>query len=255
MKMAWAAKCESHTQKLVLVALADRANEVGFCWPSIGTIAADCSLSEQGVRNQILICEKNGLLFVDRSPGRTSNRYTLTLHRVEGSTPNEIDPTPRGPSTVLGVTPHTVEGQPPTACRSTPHRVDPNSKEPSDEPKREPSRRDGFESFWTAYPRKVGKGKAVDSWEKNKCSRIVEKIVLAVKNAKRSKDWMKEDGRYIPNPTTWLNQERWDDEPEMDEKAEPVLDLEPGEPTDYVAMMDEFKRKREIAENTMRDAQ
>ena len=29
---------------------------------------------------------------------------------------------------------------------------------------------------------------------------------------KKSKEWKKENGKYIPHPTTWLNQKRWEDE-------------------------------------------
>lgn len=27
-----------------------------------------------------------------------------------------------------------------------------------------------------------------------------------------SKDWLKDNGQYIPYPSTWLNQKRWEDE-------------------------------------------
>jgi hypothetical protein len=36
--------------------------------------------------------------------------------------------------------------------------------------------------------------------------------VPAVEAQKKSKQWQKDDGQYIPNPSTWLNQGRWDDE-------------------------------------------
>jgi hypothetical protein len=34
-----------------------------------------------------------------------------------------------------------------------------------------------------------------------------------LKRQKNSHDWTKENGQYIPNPATWLNQGRWMDEP------------------------------------------
>lgn len=34
----------------------------------------------------------------------------------------------------------------------------------------------------------------------------------AIAKAKASEQWNREGGRFIPNPTTWLNQGRWDDE-------------------------------------------
>lgn len=31
-----------------------------------------------------------------------------------------------------------------------------------------------------------------------------------------SKDWLKDNGQYIPYPSTWLNQKRWEDEDVVD---------------------------------------
>ena len=40
-----------------------------------------------------------------------------------------------------------------------------------------------------------------------------QKIMQAVATAKTSAQWLREGGRFIPNPSTWINQGRWDDEP------------------------------------------
>ena len=39
-----------------------------------------------------------------------------------------------------------------------------------------------------------------------------DQIVKAVEVQKQSEQWTRENGRFIPNPSTWLNQGRWDDE-------------------------------------------
>lgn len=70
---------------------------------------------------------------------------------------------------------------------------------------------DGFDAFWSVYPKKVGKGLARAAWHKIKPS---GDIIGAVERQKRSAAWLREGGRYIPNPSTWLNQQRWDDEPD-----------------------------------------
>ena len=70
-----------------------------------------------------------------------------------------------------------------------------------------------FDLFWTAYPKKVGKAAAKKSWNKVKPNgELFEKIMEAIDAAKRSEQWLRENGRFIPNPATWLNQGRWDDE-------------------------------------------
>jgi len=70
-----------------------------------------------------------------------------------------------------------------------------------------------FDDFWEAYPRKVGKEAARKAWKRLRHNaELLEKILAAVESAKSSGQWQRESGRYIPNPSTWLNQGRWDDE-------------------------------------------
>ncbi len=74
-----------------------------------------------------------------------------------------------------------------------------------------------FETFWKLYPRpnKGSKGSCKTVW-KRICDRKenrptwdqIEKAILA---QMKTDQW--QDARYIPLPTTWLNQERWMDDP------------------------------------------
>lgn len=74
-----------------------------------------------------------------------------------------------------------------------------------------------FDEFWNAYPRKVGKGAAEQTFKKYKPSDELLKIVLtAIDEQKHSEQWRKDSGKYIPNPATWLNQKRWEDEVQID---------------------------------------
>ena len=69
-----------------------------------------------------------------------------------------------------------------------------------------------FEEFWQEYPKKVGKGYAKQCYKKiMPSSSLIEKILTAVKLQKASESRKRENGKFIPNPSTWLNQERWDD--------------------------------------------
>ncbi len=70
-----------------------------------------------------------------------------------------------------------------------------------------------FNEFWMIYPKKVGKKDAQRAWKNAKVTtELFEKIMTAVGKARTTEQWTKENGRYIPNPSTWLNQGRWDDE-------------------------------------------
>ena len=70
-----------------------------------------------------------------------------------------------------------------------------------------------FAEFWAEYPKKVGKQAARTSWKRIKPdAKLHERIMQAVATAKKSEQWNREGGRFVPNPSTWLNQGRWDDE-------------------------------------------
>ena len=66
-----------------------------------------------------------------------------------------------------------------------------------------------FNQFWDVWPKKVCKEPASKSFLKLELDDLLfTKIIRAVKS--QSLTW--NDPKYIPNPSTWLNQKRWDDE-------------------------------------------
>ena len=70
-----------------------------------------------------------------------------------------------------------------------------------------------FLTFWKAYPKKVGKQDALKSFKKvNPSKEMVEQMVSVIEEAKKTEQWTKSNGQYIPNPSTWLNQGRWEDD-------------------------------------------
>lgn len=75
--------------------------------------------------------------------------------------------------------------------------------------KKKPEYSEEFNTFWKAYPRKIGKSKAWESWQSN--NPPLEKCLETIRAFGNSIEW--HDPKFIPHPTTWLNQSRWDDEP------------------------------------------
>jgi len=70
-----------------------------------------------------------------------------------------------------------------------------------------------FEAFWKAYPKKTGKLAAQRAWKKIKSpATSLPEFLAALEKQKKSDQWTNENGRFIPNPATWLNQGRWMDE-------------------------------------------
>ena len=75
----------------------------------------------------------------------------------------------------------------------------------------------GFDRFWNAYPRKVGKPAALRAWRN--LLRIVSNpktphdLMAGLERWKATEQWQKDGGQFIPYPATFLNQRRWEDEP------------------------------------------
>lgn len=69
---------------------------------------------------------------------------------------------------------------------------------------------DPFDLFWSAYPLKKSKKDARKAFAKVKAP--LDTLLAALERQKKTPDWTKDGGRYIPYASTWLNGERWEDE-------------------------------------------
>jgi hypothetical protein len=90
---------------------------------------------------------------------------------------------------------------------------------------------DAFESFWKMYPAKKGKTPARKAWAKAaKSPEVIQQIMQGLANHLTCRQWTKDGGEYIPNPSSWLNQERWNDEvshgPANTERSRPLSAVE-----------------------------
>ncbi len=72
---------------------------------------------------------------------------------------------------------------------------------------------EGFDKFWSAYPRKTAKANAFKAFEKLNPDGDLMKIMLgALSRWSKSEQWIKDNGQFIPHASTWLNGRRWEDE-------------------------------------------
>jgi hypothetical protein len=70
-----------------------------------------------------------------------------------------------------------------------------------------------FQTFWDAWPKRIAKADARKAWEQTKDVRPdIAILLLAIKAQCKIEGWLKDGGKYIPYPATWLRGERWDDE-------------------------------------------
>lgn len=151
MAKAMSIKVGNPLRKLVLIKLADNANDNGECWPSYQHIADHCECSKSAVKEHISALIKLGLMTkenrvgVNNGKGNTSNVYRLHLT----STPVPPESTPPVPPKSTGGSPKSTGGSPestppvPPAGTRTSHSFEP-VKEPLDNKKKLSSMPEGF---------------------------------------------------------------------------------------------------------------
>ena len=100
MVQALKAKVGSPLRKLVLVKLADQANDDGECWPSYQSIAEACEMSRRTVISHIEWLEENGFLRRNYRKSKEglsrSNVFVLTIESGANAAPQGANNSPRG---------------------------------------------------------------------------------------------------------------------------------------------------------------
>lgn len=157
-------------------------------------------------------------------------------YRTDAAPSSPIHPTPKTDERVVHVVIKTSEeGRAAVAVRAV---VDEDRPGPANSM---------FAQFWSAYPRHVAKraaGKAFDKAVREMAitETNLTQILDALERQKRSPDWLKDQGRFVPHPATWLNGRRWEDEGGDDESAPDVLSFaRPAADALAAAMFDPFE--------------
>lgn len=149
MAQAMSIKVGNPLRKLVLIKIADNANDKGECWPSYQHVADHCECSKSAVRAHIEALIKMGLLTkenrlgVNNGKGNTSNLYYLTLDNPvpsESIAPCAVKKHSPMPSKSTGVCQQVTQGVP---SESTPPMPADGTRtshsfEPVNEPKENP---------------------------------------------------------------------------------------------------------------------
>jgi helix-turn-helix protein len=232
----------SPSRKLVMMMLADYADEDWSCFPSQRTLAEVTELGERTVRRILGDLEADGWISRIESRradgGRTSDR--IWLQHPGAAPPTGIVPRPPRPpghggppppATMAGPPPAMVAGQEPPVDEppvGTP--VGHNREQltlvgdttaapqPYSDSIVPGSDRDlFFAAFWLAYPRKAGKGAARTAWTKARRRGVAPEVLI--EGARAYADDPNREDQYTAHPATWLNQERWLDGPLPDRRS------------------------------------
>ncbi|MCL7836498.1 helix-turn-helix domain-containing protein [Pasteurella multocida] len=229
----WDLDLPDHATKLVLLRLADSANdETGECWPSLKHIQDKCNIkSKNTIRRALEVLEQLGLLVVIKrklsAKQNTSNLYRLNIKKIlepssvsiklGGGSNSELG----GSNSELGGSNSELGGGSNSEPRTN------NSFEPINElntplpPKVENSNdlENAFDVFWKVYKAKLNKSGALKSFksaykkysqktQKSSPQEFAEMLVCDVQ--KRLS--LGQFGFDKLHPTTYLNNARWEDE-------------------------------------------
>lgn len=188
--------------KIVLYWLADHHNgETGKCFPSLARLCKVTEMGKTALVAHLDTLEKLGLIErlrkYDENGAFKSTDYVLTLkddtlvRNTDNPCSDFTPPLVRNANTNLGS----------NNLGSINNNID------------------HFDVFWEAYPKKMAKGQAKKAWAKAIKSEDAQTIIDATVDyaiCQKGKD-----KQFIPYPASWLNAERWKDEPE-EQKGEIV---------------------------------
>ncbi|MFI6033003.1 helix-turn-helix domain-containing protein [Streptomyces sp. NPDC051315] len=171
----WARSESRNGARLVMLALADRADDSGCAWPSIDDLAARTKLSPRAVQKAILALVEIGELDVENGGGRhRSNRYRIvpkprTSDGVTGQEPRTSDGVSNAETPNFAPETPNFEAETPNFATRNPVQ---SSPEPSVEPPTEPSENHPpaptdeqplgeriFTKWWEQYGRGTAQGK------------------------------------------------------------------------------------------------
>lgn len=71
---------------------------------------------------------------------------------------------------------------------------------------------EGFSDFWSAYPRKEGKARALYLWKTHRLYSRCDTVMRHLNSVKHEDQWTKDGGRFVPHAATYLSQHRYLDE-------------------------------------------
>ena len=211
----------SFTAQSLYMALLHMANEIYSCdlTPSNGLLMAKTGIKDvktlEKARQELI---NLGLItYIDNAKSRLAGKYHIiglegqlvdNFRKKSGENPEEI------PGSSGKFSPH-IQEENREEENSNPPIIPPEENE-EPEPKRKqpkPKSDNRFNEFWLAYPRKDAKKDAQKVWDKLNPDEILFKDIMGgLERAKKSRDWIKDAGQYIPYAATWLNGERWKDE-------------------------------------------
>lgn len=199
----------------VYMSLCRHADKEDHCFPGIDLISEELAVSRPSVIKGIKKLEELNIIQVARTKRKNGrqmvNGYWLVNKRHWKDRVNDVYSAGRvnvstsAESTTVQNRVNDVD------CKETQRQ--PNTKRTIPSSPKVMEYASDFLGFWEKYPRKFGKGAAWKAWQKAKLPPIPE-LMEILESHTRSPQWLRDNGQFIPYPSTWLNGRRWEDEVE-----------------------------------------
>ena len=188
--MAYAVKqkVKSPISKLVLLMLANYADENGRCYPSQKHLAKICHVSRQSINKYIKDLEQSGLITITKKSNGllVHNEYVINKSNVK-----DVD----NASTNVNLADRVCQPALQNTINNTINIYTSN-----------------FEVFWKEVPKKVSKAQSKKIYEKLIKDKVITESELTDKMKEYAEYVKGKDPKYILHPSTWLNQRRWEDD-------------------------------------------
>ena len=172
------------------------------CWASNEYLAKFCGCSECKVSLTIAKLARMGYIKVESFDGRRRKiKSCLLLYKGEPFKKSKAD--------LKKVKESNTSNNPENK---------PNNSNTRSSAKSEIS--EDFIRFYSAYPRKVSKPAALRAWKGLKADTALTDRIIADVKRRCDTEWKGQAIQYIPHPSTYLNQRRWEDETAPTERQE-----------------------------------
>lgn len=215
----------SPAARAVLAQILDHYNSrTGQCTPSLDRLARTSGLSRRSaIRGVNELCEagwierdrsvrEGGRSFLSNSFRPTFERGRDTVDLVTALSPPSVSPVTTSEAGG-GDNPDTRGGDNPDTDLVTGLSPKPSKRTKEGRTKSESIDDAAFDRFWTAFPRKVGKGAARSVFQRVLSKDQVTADELTAGAERYAAATLGKDPEFIAHPKTWLNAERWTDEP------------------------------------------
>ena len=217
MARVWELSRHAGTDLLMLLAIADFSDDDGLAFPSVEKLAKKCRMSKRNAQDRLRALSESGELTILKNQGpppKYPNLFRVNLELLGVKHASPVQPAAPVQYSVERGAAHYMAGVKPTAPKPSVNHQDPSITCSANKPRRisSPSASDavpeGFDEFWIAYDKKVGKASAIKVWKSIRPDiGLIQRIVSAAKRYS-----LATERQYRKDPERWLKGCRWEDD-------------------------------------------